>query len=106
DSFIRTSVDRRHRVGVEALWRACVAGGDLYERDYEGLYCSGCEAFVVAGDLEDGRCPEHDRPPERVVERNWFFRLSRYRDEIEEAIVSGRLQIEPAVRRNEVLAFI
>ncbi len=100
DSFIRTSADRRHRIGVEALWRACVASGDLSERDYEGLYCAGCEAFV------DGPCAEHDHPPERVVERNWFFRLSRYRDAIEEAIVSGRLQIEPAVRRNEVLALV
>ena len=40
-------------------------GGDLYERDYEGLYCAGCEAFVAAGDLVDGRCPEHGAPPER-----------------------------------------
>jgi methionyl-tRNA synthetase len=106
DSFIRTSVDRRHRVGVEALWRTCVTSGDLYERDYEGLYCAGCEAFVAAGDLDQGRCREHDRTPELVTERNWFFRLSRYRAAIEDAIVSGRLRIEPVARRNEILAFV
>ena len=41
DDFIRTSTDPRHRPGVERLWRACAAAGDLYQRDYEGLYCSG-----------------------------------------------------------------
>src|SRR5207247_8121671 len=44
DDFIHTSSDPRHRPGVERLWRACAAAGDLYQRDYEGLYCAGCEA--------------------------------------------------------------
>jgi methionyl-tRNA synthetase len=106
DDFIRTSVDPRHRPGVERLWRACAANGDLYERDYEGLYCVGCEAFVSPDDLVDGRCPEHLEPPEHVSERNWFFRLSRYQDELRLLIESGRLRIEPAHRRNEVLNFV
>jgi methionyl-tRNA synthetase len=106
DDFIRTSRDARHRPGVERLWRACVASGDLYERYYEGLYCTGCEAFLSAGDLLDGLCPEHLRPPEQVAERNWFFRLSRYGDQLRELIESGRLLVEPEQRRNEVLAFI
>src|SRR5262245_50476162 len=106
DDFIRTSTDPRHRPGVELLWRACAEAGDLYEREYEGLYCSGCEAFVQPGDLRDGRCPEHGEPPERIVERNWFFRLARYQDVLLDLIESGRLRIEPEHRRNEVLAFI
>ena len=63
DDFIRTSTDPRHRPGVERLWRACAEAGDLYRRDYEGLYCSGCEAFVAAADLVDGLCPEHGERP-------------------------------------------
>jgi methionyl-tRNA synthetase len=106
DDFIRTSIDPRHRPGVERLWRACAEAGDLYQRDYESLYCSGCEAFVVAGDLADGRCPEHGDPPEWIVERNWFFRLSRYQHALCDLIASGRVRIEPDHRRNEVLAFI
>ncbi len=101
DDFIRTSTDPRHRPGVERLWRACAEAGDLYERDYEGLYCAGCEAFV-----EGPRCPEHDRPLERVRERNWFFRLSRYQEALRGLIESGRLRIEPRSRLNEVLAFL
>jgi methionyl-tRNA synthetase len=106
DDFIRTSTDPRHRPGVERLWRACAEAGDLYQRDYEGLYCSGCEAFVAPGDLAVGRCPEHGEPPELIVERNWFFRLSRYQDALLDLAESGRLRIEPEHRRNEVLAFI
>jgi methionyl-tRNA synthetase len=106
DDFIRTSTDPRHRPGVERLWRACAEAGDLYQRDYEGLYCSGCEAFVIPGDLHDGLCPEHNEAPELIVERNWFFRLSRYQDALYDLIDSGRLRIEPEHRRNEVLAFI
>jgi methionyl-tRNA synthetase len=106
DDFIRTSTDPRHRPGVERLWHACADAGDLYRRNYEGLYCSGCEAFVVPGDLADGRCPEHGEPPELIVERNWFFRLSRYQDALLDLIESGRLRIEPEHRRNEVLAFV
>ena len=107
DDFLRTSVDPRHRAGVERLWRACAARGDLYERDYEGLYCVGCEAFLSADGLDrDGACPEHRRRPDRVAERNWFFRLSRYEDELFAAIENERLRIEPEQRRNEVLAFV
>jgi methionyl-tRNA synthetase len=106
DDFIHTSTDPRHRPGAERLWRACAARGDLYRRDYEGLYCVGCEQFYKPAELTDGRCPEHGTPPERVAERNWFFRLSRYGQQLAELIDSGRLRIEPAARRNEVLAFI
>jgi methionyl-tRNA synthetase len=106
DDFISTSTDPRHRPGVERLWRACTATGDLYTREYEGLYCAGCEAFVQPEELRDGLCPEHGTPPERVSEQNWFFRLSRYQEEIEALIESGRLRIEPEQRRNEALAFV
>ena len=106
DDFIRTSTDPRHRPGVERLWRACAAAGDLHRRDYEGLYCTGCEAFVGLDDLVGGCCPEHRRPPERVVESNWFFRLSRYEETLRDLIERDRLRVEPEHRRSEVLAFI
>jgi methionyl-tRNA synthetase len=100
DAFVRTSADAGHRAGVERIWRAI--GHDLYRRHYEGLYCVGCEQFYQAGP-----CPEgHRAPLQRVSEENWFFRLARYQGPLLELIRSGRLTIEPAARRNEVLAFI
>jgi methionyl-tRNA synthetase len=106
DDVIRTSRDARHRVGVERLWLACAEAGDLYRRHYEGLYCVGCEQFYTVAELDDGRCPEHGTAPQRVCEENWFFRLSRYADQLYELISSGRLRVEPAEHRNEVLSFI
>ncbi|MFD0659820.1 methionine--tRNA ligase [Thermocatellispora tengchongensis] len=106
DDVIRTSRDPRHRAGVERLWRACAASGDLYRRHYEGLYCVGCERFYAEEELREGRCPEHGTRPGLVAEENWFFRLSRYGERLRELIETGRLRIEPAERRNEVLGFI
>lgn len=106
DDVIRTSCDPRHRRGVERFWRTCAATGDLYRKHYEGLYCVGCEQFYSPTELEDGRCRDHGTEPQRVSEENWFFRLSRYGDRLTELITSGVIRIEPAARRNEVLAFI
>ncbi|MBD7952404.1 methionine--tRNA ligase [Oerskovia rustica] len=107
DDFLSTSTDPRHRPGVEALWRRCADAGDFYRRSYEGLYCTGCEQFYSPDELDaSGRCPEHLPLPERVVEENWFFRLSRHADAVRDAIVSGRVRINPAAKRNEVLAFL
>jgi methionyl-tRNA synthetase len=104
DDVLHTSRDPRHRAGVERLWHACAH--DLYRRHYAGLYCVGCEQFYTPAELTGGRCPEHDVAPERVVEENWFFRLSRYAGPLRDAIAGGRLAIHPAQRRNEVLAFL
>jgi len=106
DDYIRTSTDQRHRPGVERLWRAAAVADDLYVRDYEGLYCLGCEQFYKPGELDDGRCPEHGTEPDLVSERNWFFRLGRYTQPLLDAIESGRLRIEPEARRNEVVVFV
>jgi methionyl-tRNA synthetase len=106
DAFVRTSGSPGHRLGVERLWAACEAAGDLYRKHYEGLYCVDCEQFYQPGELAEGRCPEHGAVPSLVAEENWFFRLSRYGGRLREEITSGRLRIEPAQRRNEVLSFI
>jgi len=106
DDFLHTASDPRHRPAVERLWARCAEAGDLFRKQYEGLFCGGCEQFVEPSDLVDGLCPEHSRPPEPVAEENWFFRLSRYEAPLRDALRSGRLRVEPEARRNEVLAFV
>lgn len=106
DDFIKTSSDPRHSPGVEKLWRACAASGDFYRKSYTGLYCYGCEQYYTEEELVDGLCPEHLVAPDRVEENNWFFRLSRYQDQLHELISSDQLKIEPASRKREVLSFI
>ncbi|MDP2808337.1 MAG: class I tRNA ligase family protein, partial [bacterium] len=106
DDFIRTSTETRHRRGVEKLWLACVARGDFYKKRYQGLYCVGCEQFYTQDELEDGKCPDHGTEPEIVVEENYFFRLSKYQQQLEELIASDKYQIVPKSKKNEVLSFI
>ena len=101
DDFIATSTDPRHRPAVEQLWRTCAARGDLYTRTYSGRYCPGCEAFT-----DEDYCTEHDLEPEPVHETNWFFRLSRYRDEVRALIESNAVRILSESARAETLAFL
>ena len=49
DDFIRTGSDPRHRPGVEQLWRACAARGDLYRQDYAVPVLRGLRAVLPAG---------------------------------------------------------
>ncbi len=102
DDFIRTSHDPRHARGVEALWRRTAERGDFYRRDYEGRYCQGCEQFYEPSE----ECAEHDAPLELITESNWFFRLSGYTGRVLKALTAGEVRVEPAAKRNEVLAFV
>ena len=106
DDFLSTSTDPRHAPTVEELWQRCARNGDIYESTYDGLYCVGCEQFYAPGELTGGVCPEHRTEPERVSERNYFFRLSRYQDALIRLIERDELAILPAPRKNEVLSFL
>lgn len=106
DQFIRTAIDPRHRAGVEKIWQAVDARGDIYKQHYHGLYCVGCEQFYDEVELMNGLCPEHLTQPEEVEEENYFFRLSRYQSQLHELISSDQLHIIPRTRKNEVLSFI
>lgn len=101
DDFIRTTDRVRHWPGAQELWRACAE--DIYSKKYEGLYCIGCEAFVNKKDLVDGECPEHHSKPEIVKEKNYFFKLTKYKKEITKLIESDELKIVPAGRKHEIL---
>lgn len=103
NDFIRTT-EKRHQLGVQKLWRACEK--DIYKKSYEGLYCVGCEEFYKESELVNGLCPEHKTKPELVREENYFFRLSKYQDQLKELISLDKIQIIPETRKNEVLSFI
>jgi len=105
DHFVRTT-DEGHKKGAQALWKKLVEAGDVYKDSYEGLYCVGCEAFVLEKDLIDGKCPNHNREPERLKEENYFFRLSKYSEKIGQMILSDELKVVPESRKNEILSVI
>jgi methionyl-tRNA synthetase len=108
DRFIRTT-DPDHQVAVEELWRRMKAKGDIYLADYDGLYCVGCEEWKTDDDVITVEgvkvCPIHQKPVERVKEKNHFFRLSRYGDQLL-ALYDRPGFIRPESRRNEVAEFV
>lgn len=106
DQFIRTTDRKLHWPGAQKLWTKLVESGDIYKKEYEGLYCTGHEAFVTEKDLVDGKCPDHGTVPERIKEENYFFRLSKYNDTIKNKIESGELHIVPQARKKEILSFL
>lgn len=107
DDFIRTTDARRHRPAVQRMAQACYDAGDIYEGIYEGWYCVSCEAFKQEKDLVDGRCPVHPTiTPEWIREKNWFFRLSKYRQALLDHYAAHPGFIEPDVRRNEILRLV
>jgi methionyl-tRNA synthetase len=111
DYFIRTTSER-HARGVhkilDVMLKAKTADGRdvVYSDYYEGLYCTGCEKFVTEKDLVDGLCPDHKRAPEKIKEKNYFFRLTAYIEKIKQLIESGEMLILPEERRREVLGLI
>ena len=103
DDFIRTT-EERHIKGAQKLWLACKK--DIYKKEYEGLYCVGCEEFYKKEELVDGLCPEHKTKPQLVKEENYFFRLSRYQEKLRKIIERNEIEIIPEKRKNEVLQII
>lgn len=105
DAFIRTT-SPEHKKAVYAFMEKVQAAGDFTEGEYEGLYCVGCEEFKREADLVDGKCPLHNRVPEKRKEKNYFFKLSKYQDALLKHIEENPDFIKPESRRNEVVAFI
>jgi methionyl-tRNA synthetase len=106
DDFIRTT-EPRHRAAVQKLAQRCFENGDIYEGQYEGWYCVSCEAFKQEKDLVDGKCPLHPTlTPEWIREKNYFFRLSKYRDALLAHFHAHPEFLQPDVRRNEILRLL
>lgn len=105
DDFIRTTQPRHFRSVTAFLERIQAQHpDDLFFGEYAGLYCVGCEEFKQESQVVDGRCIEHpSRDLVHMQEKNCFFRLSRWRDELLRLITSGEFAVEPAIRRNEIL---
>lgn len=81
DAFIRTT-DPRHEETVPKVIERIKANGDLYLAEYEGWYCVPDETFFTDLQLKDGKCPDCGRAVERLKEKSYFFRLSKYQDRL------------------------
>ncbi|NPV71108.1 MAG: methionine--tRNA ligase [Firmicutes bacterium] len=108
DDFIRTT-EKRHELAVQEVFRRIEAKGDIYKSQYEGWYCADCEAYYTEAQYkgsEGGKCPDHDKPLERLREESYFFRMSKYAGRLLKYIEDNPDFIQPASRRNEMVSFI
>src|SRR6185436_3524272 len=105
DDFIRTT-EPRHYAASQELWRRVKANGFLYKDKYEGWYCTVDEVFVPETQLQDGRCPICGNAVEWIAEESYFFKLSAFQGRLLEHYRANPEFVVPAVRRNEMVAFL
>ena len=106
DQFIRTT-DAFHKSAVQAVLQKIYDQGEIYLKDYEGLYCVGCERFLDQEELtEEGNCPDHQKPPQVRQEKNYFFRMSAYQEWLIGLLEENKDLVQPARYRNELLSFL
>jgi len=106
DDFIRTS-QARHTKVVQQIYEKLIKNGDIYLGEYEGDYCVSCETFYTKTQLgPDDTCPTCGKKTKVVKEESYFLKLGKYADRLLEYIETHPTFIQPATRKNEVVAFI
>ena len=103
DSFIR-STDEQHEKNVQEIFQKLYDKGDIYKGQYEGYYCTPCEAFWTESQLgENHTCPDCGRETHLSHEETYFFRLSKYRDKLLKLYEDHPEFIQPESRKNEMV---
>lgn len=107
--FIRTT-DEHHVKAVQAWLTQLINQGDIYKAHYTGWYCTSCETFITEKDLETQsgtpHCPSCGREARQISEESYFFRLSKYQDQLLKFYEEHPDFITPAERANEVINFV
>ena len=105
DRFIRTT-DPDHAKVVKEIWDRVNTTGDIYLGEYSGLYCQGCEAYYIEGDLVDEKCSFHPNLEiKKVSEENYFFKWSKYKNFLIDHIKNDKNFVVPQFRGNEMIEF-
>jgi len=105
NDFIRTTQER-HKNGVTHIFSQLIKQGDIYLGEYEDWYCTPCETFWTETQVEEGKCPDCNRPVEKLKEESYFFKMSAYGDKLLEYIEANPDFIQPKSRKNEIVSFV
>jgi len=105
DRFIRTT-DHAHEQRAQIVWKNLAS--HIYKGSYVGWYCVGHEEYFpeTLVKANNGTCPEHNRPYEKLEEENYFFKLSALTPQIKEAVQSDKLRVIPESRKNEIMSVL
>lgn len=102
DQFIRTT-DPEHEKTIQRIFKKLYDQGDIYKSNYEGWYCTPCESFWTESQLVDGNCPDCGRAVEKASEEAYFFKMSKYADDLLKHIEDNPHFIQPESRKNEMI---
>ena len=102
DKFIRTT-DKEHEEQVQKIFKKLYDKGDIYKGHYEGLYCTPCESFWTSSQVTDGICPDCGRPVVPAKEEAYFFKMSKYAQQLIDHINEHPEFIQPVSRKNEMM---
>ena len=101
DDFIRTT-EQRHQKVVKKILNIVNDAGDIYADEYEGLYSISEERFITEKESESGQF----RDIKKLKEKNYFFKMSKYQDQLIDHINNNPKFIQPDHRKNEILGFL
>ena len=103
--FVRTT-DAEHAKRVQEIWTKLAP--HIYLDEYEGWYCTGCERFITQKEYDEngGACPDHQKPYEKLKEKNYYFRIADFKERIRAAIEKDEMLILPEFRKKEVLRLL
>lgn len=113
DDFIRTT-QPRHERNVQKFLQHLYDGGFIYAGEYEAMYCVGCEEFKPDSEIVEGEgafagekvCAIHSKPLELLQEKNYFFKLSAFADQLLDLYERRPEFLQPSSARNEVVSFV
>jgi len=103
--FIRTT-SGEHRKVVQHLFEKMLEKGDIYLGEYEDWYCIPCESYFTELQAKDEKCPDCGRALERLKEESYFFKMSKYGDELLQYLDDYKDFVMPEIRYNEVTSFV
>ncbi|MFH0754604.1 MAG: methionine--tRNA ligase, partial [Candidatus Omnitrophota bacterium] len=101
DDFIRTT-QARHTVIVQQILQFVYDKGDIYQKEYEGLYSVAEERFITEKEAESGQF----REVKSIKEKNYFFKMGKYQEKLIAYIENHPEFIRPEHRKNEMLGFL
>ena len=102
DKFIRTT-DDYHEETVQKIFKKLYDQGDIYLDSYEDWYCTPCESFWTDTQLVDGKCPDCGREVHKQHEEAYFFKMSKYADQLMKYIEENPDFIQPESRKKEMV---
>ncbi|KAI9291344.1 hypothetical protein K502DRAFT_353072 [Neoconidiobolus thromboides FSU 785] len=107
--FIRTS-EERHKKIIREVWLELERKGYIYKDFYEGWYAISDEAFVKEEEVEKKGDKYYVKSSQSEVvwmnEPTYKFKLSMFKEQIQQFILENENAILPLTRRNEVLSLI